>query len=205
MYSVMRCFVFSVLAMVALVLIQGCTTTSPASLIKLARISPMEADPSQIRFGVITPEYLQVATGDVIVSLDYVSKNGRWKVAQQFLPIVQPQAGSKAMAAYVKMAEQAWSARLSDEDARRFEQMQNKIRQDRETNGGGKGSLGIGITACSTRPLPEGAIPVSTFLKTVETSDYFPLQQRVDLRRTLQKASGGSAAPLDHLRRCSAA
>ena len=48
----------------------------------------------------------------------------------------------------------------------------------------GKGTMSVGVAGgCTDRPLPEGALPVSIYLKTERGGDYLPVITAADLRQ----------------------
>ncbi|WP_421854480.1 hypothetical protein [Oricola sp.] len=70
--------------------VAGCTGfgTPPSSMLKLARMQPLEADPAAIRFAVATPGYLRVRDGDITVTVEFDTGDLETSFVEQYRPVV---------------------------------------------------------------------------------------------------------------------
>jgi hypothetical protein len=80
--------------------------------------------------------------------------------------------------------------RLSDQDSRRFDAIRDKTNVARQQNKRGSVDLSIAPKQfCLLRSLPEGPLPVTSYIQTSETRRFVVLTRELDLRSEVQTAS----------------
>jgi hypothetical protein len=80
--------------------------------------------------------------------------------------------------------------RLSEADSRRFDAIREKTNVARQQNR--RGSVDLSITPkqfCLVRPLPDGPLPVTSYIQTSETRRFVVLTRDLDLRTEAQTAA----------------
>lgn len=181
---------FSVASRIAslagLVALAGCLSTPPSTLVKLARLSPLESDPAQMRIAVRAPSSIRVRTGDIRLAMRFDGPSPETSLIAETQPLIEEQAGpvpgiadDRADGTRLHVAE------LSPEDAQRIAAVQRRIKQLRADGVEGRGSLSVTATGCAQSPVPDGPVLITTYLQTAVQEDFVILNRRVDLRTAL--------------------
>lgn len=190
--------ILSTLALIAVAsVLGGCTSlgTPPASALKLARMSPLEADPGAMRFALATPDFLRLADGDITVTVTYLTGDPATGFVEQYAPVVEAGAPAAPGIDRSRLGDaRIVVARFSEEDSQAFRAMQARVKADKANGGEGKGSITVGATGCRVGPVPDGPIPISSWMQTGPDEPFFALMRGVDLRRQLRKAGVDAAA-----------
>lgn len=176
--------VLPVVAMTA----SGCLSTPPSSMIRLTRLSPLDADPAQIRIAVIHDRMLRVREGDVTLKLTYKPDGKGPSFDERYKPVVSAsQAPPMELASQLEKDRALTVLHLSDRDAAHMRQAQSLIKAYKESGGDGSGSLAAGVEGCRDAAIPEGPVLVSTYLKTADDDTFFALVRNQDMRKLLAK------------------
>jgi hypothetical protein len=170
-------------AFLATLLLAGCTTVPVTSLVALSKIDAMTSDLSRLRIALAAPEALRPRPGGVKLDVKVVQGNNPPESLLIALDetvdaadmVGLPQADRPGQSMHVYRLSQKGVADLA------------RIRQEAQRQKAEKkrGSLSIGVSAkefCLAAPLPDGALPVTTWLLTSETQSYVPVTRDVDLR-----------------------
>ncbi|MCC0029794.1 MAG: hypothetical protein H6891_05800 [Brucellaceae bacterium] len=181
-------FAASIALAVAATALPGCLSTPPSSIVRLARLSPLEADPAQIRIAVIHDRVLRVRQGDVTLRITYKPKGDGPAFDERYLPIVSAdQTPPPELASQLGEDRALTVTRLSGEDAARMRLVQAAIGDFKAAGGDGSGTLAAGVEGCRAGVIPDGAVLVSTFLKTADGDTFFALSRNQDMRKLLAK------------------
>lgn len=178
----------------------GCMSfgTPPASVMKLARMQPLEADPAAIRFAIATPSFMRLRDGDITVTVKFDTGDPATGFVEQYRPVID---GGQAATPGIDRASLGDAnlaiARFHEDDQDAFRVMQARIKAYRAGGGEGRGSLSIGATGCRAAPVPSGPVRISAWLQARPDEDFFVLMRDFDLRAQL-KAAGADpdAIPL---------
>lgn len=200
--------ILSVLPVLALFpALAGCMGfgTPPASVLKLARMQPLEADPAAIRFAVATPAFMRLRDGDITVTVKFDTGDPETGFVEQYKPVIS---GGQSAAPGIDRAGLGDAdlaiARFDEDDREAFRAMQARIKAFRAAGGKGRGSLSIGATGCRVAPVPPGPLRISAWLQARPDEDFFALMRDFDLRAQLKAAGldpdaippcGGASAP----------
>ncbi len=175
------------------------TSTPPLSMVRMMNFSPMEANPSDLRFAVQTPEYIRVRDGDVRMRLTYEASDIAKSLVEEYSIVVQD------VDQPTKGLPTAWSGdsrilvgQLAPEDAASLFEAQQRIRDLRASGDSGKGSLAITATGCATQAVPAEPVSVTVWLQTNPQEDFFIVTRNRDLRKTVAKANQN----LDDIEQC---
>ena len=183
-------------------MLAACMTTPPSSLVKLSRLSPLEADPAAIRLAVQLPDTLIVRDGDVRLRISFDGSTDTARIVEEYAAIVatDPQA-TPGITRRQGDGMQVVVAALSDDDAQSLAQVQQRIRLWRAAGIDGKGQLSISASACADGAQPEGPLYLTSWMQTDPGEPFFMLSRRVDLRELTARVD----APLDGVPLCEAA
>ena len=177
----------------------GCMSfsTPPSSILKLARMQPMESDPAALRFAVATPGFLRVRDGDITVTVTFNTGDRMTSFIEQYKPVVDNDAAVTPGINRQRLEDNGnlVVARFHEDDQDGFRAMQARIKAFRAAGGKGEGSLSIAATGCRTAPLADGPARISVWLQADPGSDYFALFRGLDLRAQL-KAEGADLSEL---------
>lgn len=179
----------------------GCTSfgTPPASMLKLARLQPLEADPGAIRFALATPSFLRLRDGDITVTVKFDTGDPATSFVEEYKPVVEDGAAETPGIVRDRLDGRTLAiTRFDERDREGFRAMQNRIKAFRAAGGEGRGSLSIGATGCRHAQVPDGPARFSAWLQAEPGEAYFALVRDIDLRTQL-KAAG---VDLSYLPRC---
>lgn len=175
--------------MLLLTFLAGCLTTPVSSMVKLSRISPLEAKAGEMRFAVRSPNYLRVRNGDINVTLSFDTGDPATSFVESYAPIVTEDAlPGQGITIGSQDGSRLSIARFSEEDAASMTQAQARVKILRASGIEGKGSFAVGATGCTQGSVPDAPILLTTWLRTDPAQDYFILTRNIDLRTVLQKA-----------------
>lgn len=175
-----------IVSLAALAALAGCLSTPPSTLVKLARLSPLESDPAQMRIAVHAPPSIQVRTGDIKLAMRFDGPSPETSLIAETQPIIEEQTGAvPGIDDGTADDRRLYLAALSREDAQRIAAVQRRIKQLRADGVKGTGSLSVTATGCAQGPVPDGPVLITTYLQTAVQEDFFILNRGVDLRTTL--------------------
>ncbi|MEL6922097.1 MAG: hypothetical protein AAFO77_13990, partial [Pseudomonadota bacterium] len=179
----------AVLAVTSPLFLAACLSTPPSSLMKLSRLSPLEANPANIRLAVETPSALLVRDGDVRLRITYEASDARRSFVEEYAAMIaavdrpargiRPSAGGET---------RTFIAALTPEDARSMAAAQARVRALRANGDTGKGSITVNALGCALQPFAAGPVRVSTWMQTAPDDDFFVVSRNVDLRKAARQA-----------------
>lgn len=186
----MRFPTLSLVSVLLTCLLAGCMSVPPTSMVKLARFSPMEADPAVLRVAVKAPKQILVRDGDATLNIRLDVSDPKYRFDEVFqLQAQVPDPSSIGLAAVATANERVTVFALQPMDVARMRDVQLKARAYKASGGAsGHGSLSIGVSGCLFSDHPDGPIRVSSYLKTEEDEPYFALLRNFDLRQAMRDA-----------------
>jgi hypothetical protein len=167
----------------------GCMSVPAASIAKLQRLSPLEADPAQIRAAVLHPDFITLRDGDVTLTVTYRPSGTGPVVNEQFragASIADPMASE--LRERIQPGQTATVVKLAAADIAKLRAAQAAIAAHKASGGKGKGSLSVGATGCRNAPVPDGDARFSTWLKVSTAEPFLPLIADADLAAMLRQA-----------------
>jgi hypothetical protein len=180
----------AVLATAPLIL-PSCMSVPAMTMARLAPLSPLDADPAQIRIAILAPVDLVLRKGDAVMKVSWTPERGEAKNVSYNLDILVGNAAAPALIARAKPDQNINVLRLSDTDVENLAALQAEIRDAKAAKTRGKGSLTFGfVGGCWSGPFPRDgrAMPFEPFLQTETAGDFLPLFQGVDVKDLLKMA-----------------
>ena len=165
-------------------LLIGCAGIPLSSVYKMMTANPLEFHPHAIAVAIKRPNYLQVNTGDVIMSLNINSEVPFLVVEQQYLLAVdnKPRIPLE-LASNFRNDEQLTVLKLSADDVIRMEILQQQMK-NHLINGGSNDDFGFWVKitgGCkNSKTIPESVL-LSSFLRLDLRSDFFALYEDFDI------------------------
>ena len=166
----------------AILFATGCTTIPVASMVKLSRIDFETTDLSVLRAAVLLPAYLRPLP-DSARLLVTVERSGAPKIEKSLYlrKIDDPEAATLN----VENAgdQRLYAFGLSPVSVKTLEQLRRELAATFGQKAGKRNlTLRAAANACHTKAIPNGPVPMTTYLKTAETNSFVPLVQNLDLR-----------------------
>ena len=177
----------------------GCMSLGmpPTSMLKLARMQPMEADPAAIRFAVATPGFLRVRDGDITVTVTFDTGDRKTSFIEQYKPVVDNDAVETPGINRRRLEDSGnlVVARFHEDDQDGFRAMQARVKAFQASGGKGEGSLSIAATGCRAAATEDGPVRMSAWLQASPDEGYFALMRGFDLRAQL-KSNGADISDI---------
>ena len=175
----------------------GCGYMPISSMLKLRQLDLMTTDARQIRVAVQMPDALEVREGGAILEIGAERPNPDEGLQERFIlekingaaladmPGVEPKPGFHLSV-----------FRVAEADMARLTALRGKIKAWKEQDPDGtKGTLSIGADGCRREELPEGALLVSTYLRTDSEDEFITMARNFDLRSIVSESGGGLDIP----------
>lgn len=172
---------------VACLAVTACASVNPAALAKLASLDPLTADPSQIAVAARLPEALKLRTGDLMMVVKTNGADGPGKIDETFyLEVSEAEAGDAGVIV-PDDGERLQTARVAPQDIERLRATQAKASAMKAAGGAkGKGSLTVSAKGgCRVAELPDGPLMLNIYMQTENNGDWFPVVNRLDVKRAL--------------------
>jgi hypothetical protein len=169
-------------------LLNGCTAIPLKTLYKLATTDMMTVDPTDVRVAVRVPEWFAEQLYGVTMTIG-TSLEDKPLISEAFkLESIPLALTGKTLNAEQKKGFNLYAYRIKPSDIARVLQTRELSKKHKAESGNKvQGSLLIHVDACRKATLPEGEIPVSTYLRFDVASDFMPLTVDYDLK---QEATG---------------
>lgn len=179
------CFFTGVLGLV----LAGCGHVPVSTMYQLRKFDPATFDPAPVRIAVRLSDAIEPRKGTAVFRMT-LSMAGRQPetTRHDFVLEPVPVAQEPGLVPF-RMAGQALHVfRFSASDGAQIRAIQREVAESREKGSRG-GSLAIEVSskACRKGPLPEGALPSTTLIRTDLQGPFLVLLKDVDLRAGAQK------------------
>lgn len=164
------------------------TMPPPSSLVKLARLSPLEADPHSIRLAVRAPQDLNVRDGDITLTIAFNGETAQSSILEQFkADIVRSRSASSypGLEKEGRAGEALTVAALTPEDATRMREIQNKIKLWRAAGIKGSGSFSVAATGCLLKQMSDEEMLLTIWLQTARDEPFFMITRNADIGKAL--------------------
>lgn len=167
----------------------ACLTTPPSTMLKLSRLSPLDADPAAIRLAARLPEPLRIRDGDIHLRISFDGGTPATRLVEEYgAVIVEAPAGTPGIGAGTA-SDRTYVAALTPDDAVSLAAVQRRIRAWRASGIEGQGQLAVSATACAEAPVPDGPILLTTWMRTAPDEAFFILTRNADLRRQIDSGT----------------
>ncbi len=167
-------------------MLSGCASMPLPSMYKLYRLSPMEADPAQIKIAIRAHQAIGIPHGAARMEVKY-ENHDKSKIIEDiyFIEITQ-NAAVPAELKDDKAADEAITIlQLTEQDAESMRKIQAQVKADKKAGIKGMGSFGLGLHGtCLQGTLPEGSLYVDIFMQTSDEDSYFIFTENLDIRES---------------------
>ena len=166
----------------------ACSGIPLSTLIKLRSLSPLDADPNQIRIALVSDQILQFSDKSVVLTLSYQANNQAQSVhTELFVSQLSSNKGTLLDGRY-EAHEKVTIFFLDKAQAQVMSETQARIRQLKAEGVEGKGHLSVQVTAsCFIEPPPDN-LPTDFYIQLSQDQDFILLQNNFDLIKAAQKA-----------------
>jgi hypothetical protein len=160
----------------ALVTLQfvACTSVPISSLYSLSKLDPMKTDPEQIRVAIRVNESVNATLSNTQITTGYKADDGSIDEEHQFVvQLNSAQTLTPKLTRGLLSGERVTVMSLSPQDAQIMRDFQQRLASYLADGGDGDGSFSLRMRElCLDKPLPDGKIPLTLFLKTENQDDY---------------------------------
>lgn len=188
----MRTFLQQLPAMSAsLLLLSACMSVPISSYSKLARLSPLDADPQVIRVAVLVPEELMMKTGDAVLEV-YINPIGGDRQSGKYpLDVLGGNTAAQQLPGKMKPGQKIYVLKLTADDAVALQTLQDELRKAKAAGMRGEGGFSVGfVHACWNGSFPRDGrpMPFDPWIRTEAGGEFFPLFSGVDVKDLLKIA-----------------
>ena len=171
--SLLRLISLSSLALFTLLFV-ACTSVPISSMYSLSKIDPLKADPEQIRVAIRTNEAVNVTRDGAHIAMSFKAEDHDISEAFEFdVQLTTAPTNTPKLISGSLPGEQVTVMSLTSEDARTMRDFQQRLFKYEADGIKGQGSFTLGLgNLCLDKPLPQGDIPLTLFLKTETNEDY---------------------------------
>lgn len=178
----------------ATIMLGACTAIPVKTLYKLATADLMTVDPTVLRVAAQMPDWVAPRPEGVKLELG-MKRDGETPLTERFsLEAIPTSLEGKTLNDAAKSGYQLYAYRLAPADIPRLQHFRDTLKA-KKADGGKKpeSSMGVSVDACRKTELPDGKIPMTTYLRLDTESGYLPLLVDYDLK---QKVNGKDLAAL---------
>ena len=173
----------------------GCGYMPISSMLKLRQLDFMTADARQIRVAVLMPEAIAVREGVAVLEIGAERRSSEEKLEEQFI-LEQVQGRDATPGIETMPGSRLEVYRVAEADMERLSALRRTVEIWKAADPDDtKGTLSIGAAGCRRDRLPEGALLVSTYLRTDSEGEFITMARNVDLRSVASESGGGLDLP----------
>ncbi|MDO6965130.1 hypothetical protein [Rhizobium alvei] len=172
--------------------LNACTSVPPSSYAQLAAMSPLDANPADIRMAVIAPEPLEIKPSGAILSIVWQPKSGEAVKRDFTLEVLAGNATAPKLASRLGPGRRIFVLKLTAVDAESLLDLQRQVRAAKAAGNDGRGQISAGLReACWNGPFPTGneKMPLEAHLRTEAGGEWMALIQGIDLKDVLKSAN----------------
>jgi hypothetical protein len=181
-----RFLLHSLLPILLMLAIAGCSHMPVTSMVKLARVDFETSDPVQLRAAIKLPRTLRPRPNGVALRIT-VQVGRAPEEARDFILREMPEPAELTREASADS--HIFAYRIDDSDLARLAAFRAELIAKKSSGQRGSISISVRPQACKAGELPDGPIYFSTYLRTAETKDYVALARDVDLRSIVPNAA----------------
>lgn len=186
-------------------LLAACGHVPLTSMVKLRAFDLRTTDPAQLMVAVRHPDWIRIPQGGAVMVIE--ERGGpQGPVVQRDEIVFERIEDARAtgrLAVERRRGTTLSVFAVAPADADRVRSVQRRLGARRSQGSSrASGSLSVSVKGCRVGPVPEGAVPVSTFLAAGEFDGFVPLLRDFDLKAAMREAG----APVeDTIASCDAA
>lgn len=184
--------------LLASIFLAGCSSIPLGTMLKMRNFDPLSAEPSSIRFAVITDKQVRLADGSTSMTLSFQSTQPDRSFTHTAVASIKEYASIESLPTQLQPHEKVTLFFLKKEDADALRLAQSKLRNIKALNVDGSGSLSISVTqGC----LPAQLLKSNEMLVTV-FAQFDPSQGYVKMISEMNLLSQASAETLKNWTDC---
>ncbi|MGX7743928.1 hypothetical protein [Rhodopseudomonas parapalustris] len=170
----------------------ACSSIPVTTMVKLARTDLSATDPSALRIAVRLPQGLRPRR----VTLRITIAVGSDKREEAFvLTELDDPAELLSLAGEVTNGTMIYAFRIAPADVPKLLAVRDQMAAHKAKGERGSLTIGVGAEACRIGALPARTL-ITTYLKTEQPGDFFPLTRDIDLRKDVPKEAVPERIPL---------
>ncbi len=173
---------FKLLLLLAFFGAGGCGHMPVTSMVKLAAVDLQTTDPEQLRVAVKLPNALRARAEGTVLRIGVRLADGAEDVRDFALRELTEPAERGALKRDMEAGSHLSAYALAAAEVASLRTFRSALIR-RQKGSGGAITISVRPDACRTGPLPDGAVPFTTYLRTAETGGYVTLARDVDLRK----------------------
>jgi hypothetical protein len=167
-----------ILTILPLLTVAGCGHVPFTSLLKLSSIDFATTEIAAIRAGIALPETLVPMPDSV--KLTFLAETDDGMTVRRSFTLEEDLAAQASGELEAEPNVRVY--RLKEREVGELAVARAEVLARGKSGNGGRLEISVGAEACRTGPLPQGSLPMSTYLKTSETKSFVALTRDVDLR-----------------------
>jgi hypothetical protein len=174
-----------------LVLLAGCMSAPPSSYAKLTSLSPLEANPQEIRVAVLATQDLVMRPGDAILDVYFKPDHGEKLSAKYALEIISGNASAPQLLTALKPGQTIYVLRLTSADTVSLRVLQGDVIKAKAAGMHGEGGFSLGFAhACWNGSFPRDGrpMPFDPWIQTQAGGEFIPVFTGIDVKDLLKIA-----------------
>jgi hypothetical protein len=179
------------IAVLALLFLPSCMSLNPISAAKLSTLSPLDANPADLRAAIRLPASLELGKASVKLVMKWSSTVTAPMTQEYPLEITEITKSVGGLPTNLASGEKMVILALSSADVEPFRAFQRKMKAEKAAGIKGRGSLSADFSGGCWRgvyPAGNARLPLEVWLQTAPADDFIPLIQDGDLQAMLSRA-----------------
>jgi hypothetical protein len=169
----------------------ACGHVPLTSMVKLRAFDLKTTDPEQLMVAVRHPDWIRIPQGGAVMVIEE-RRAPEGPVVQRDEIVFEQIEGADEPAGLAPERRSGTTLSVfavTPEDADRVRSVQRRLGARRSQGSSrASGSLSVSVKGCRVGPVPEGPVPVSTFLAAAEFDGFVPLLRDFDLKAAMREA-----------------
>ena len=161
----------------------GCANVPLATMWKMRNFDPLNTDPAKLRFAVISNQQVKLSDGSTSMTLSFEAEDPAHSFSHTAIASITDHANIESLVSQLEQDQKITSFHLKPDDANALRLAQSKIRNIKNQDIPGNGSLSISVThGCLPLKLVEqNRLVVSVFAQFDTEQGYIPMMSGVNL------------------------
>ena len=172
--------------------IAACSGMPLATMYKLHRLDPWEADPAQLKVALRADDRIQISEGGANMRFKFDAEDGGLSFDETFIIEISRNPALGIELEYGKEPDESITVlQLTAADAQELMRLQSLLTPYRNGEKTGSATFGIGVTGtCMSSPIPVDEILIDIFLQTTNEEGFFVFIDNLDLTKQMAESGG---------------
>jgi len=170
----------------------SCMSVPAMTMAKLAPLSPLQANPAEIKVAILAPEDLVLKKGDAVMTVNWTPTSAEKTEYSYDLDVLVGNAAAPKLLDKITPGQKLSVLKLDDASVDSLRNFQAEVLAAKARQVHGKGSFTVSFKgACwtGTFPTDNRPMPFEPFIQTEPGTDYLPLFTGVDVKDLLKQAN----------------